>query len=233
MSGPAAIFREIHRLRRFSHELQEQINRGPLQEKMQQAKVARQEESYREAQEAIKRLKVEIHGKEVTLKTAHGQVAKYQKQLNEAESKKEYDALQHEINDARAACQRLEEEILDSIADSEEKTARLPELERAVHQAKDEYARFQAGIQERLSSLQMQLAEAQKQLHEQEAALPSNLHSHYERVVAAKGPDALSAVQGRTCSACYTEITAQQYNELLQQQFVLCKSCGRILYLPE
>src|SRR5690242_3069240 len=109
MPGPAVLFREIHRLRRFAHDLQEQIDRAPRQQKAQQAKVARQEELYRQAQDAIKHLKVDIHSKEVTLKTTHGQIAKYQKQLNEAESKKEYDALQHEINDARTACQRLEE----------------------------------------------------------------------------------------------------------------------------
>jgi predicted nucleic acid-binding Zn-ribbon protein len=43
----------------------------------------------------------------------------------------------------------------------------------------------------------------------------------------------MTAVEGQSCAACYTEITAQQYNELKQELFVLCKSCGRILYLPE
>jgi predicted nucleic acid-binding Zn-ribbon protein len=233
MSGPAVLFREIHRLRRFAHELQEQIDRLPRQQKAQQTKVARQEEILREAQDVLKHLKVEIHGKEGTLKSMHGQIAKHQKQLNEAGSKKEYDALQHEINDAKAACQRLEEEILTGIGDSEEKTAQLPELEKAVRQAKEEYAKFESGIQERLNGYQSQLAEARKQLQEREAELPANLRAQYERFVASKGPDALAAVQGRTCAACHTEITAQQANELQQELFVLCKACGRILYLPE
>src|SRR5579884_3805387 len=111
MPGPAVLFREIHRLRRFAHELQEQIDRLPRQQKIQQTKVARQEENLRQAQDTLKHLKVDIHSKEGTLKSTHGQIAKYQKQLNGAESKKEYDALQHEINDAKAACLRLEEEI--------------------------------------------------------------------------------------------------------------------------
>jgi predicted nucleic acid-binding Zn-ribbon protein len=233
MSGPAVLFREIHRLRRFAHELQEQIDRLPRQQKAQQTKVARQEEIYRQAQDAIKHLKVEIHGKEGTLKSAHGQIAKYQKQLNDVGSKKEYDALQHEINDAKATCARLEEEIFTGMTESEEKAAQLPELEKAVRQAKDEYAKFESGMQERLTSYQTQLTEACKQLQEQESALPANLRAQYERNVAAQGPDALSAVQGRTCAACYTGITAQQYNELQQELFVSCRSCGRILYLPE
>ncbi len=233
MSGPAVIFREIHRLRRFAHELQEQIDRLPRQQKAQQAKVARQEEILHQAQDALKHLKVDIHGKEGTLKSTHGQIAKHQKQLNEAGSKKEYDALQHEISDAKAVCQRLEDEILSGLADSEEKTAQLPELEKALRQAKEEYAQFESGIQERLTGYQTRLVETNKQLQEQEAALPDTLRAQYQRFAAARGPDALSAVQGRTCAACYTEITAQQSNELQQELFVLCKACGRILYLPE
>ena len=233
MSGPAILFREIHRLRRFAHELQEQIDRQPRQQKAQQAKVARQEEAYRQAQDAIKHLKVDVHSKEGTLKSTHTQIAKYQKQLNEAGAKKEYDALQHELNDAKATCQQLEEEILNGIAESEEKSAQLPELEQAVRQAKEEYAKFESGMTERLTNYRTQLAEANKQLQEQEAALPVSLRAQYERIVASKGPDALSSVQGQSCTACYTEITAQQYNELQQELFVPCRACGRILYLPE
>jgi predicted nucleic acid-binding Zn-ribbon protein len=33
--------------------------------------------------------------------------------------------------------------------------------------------------------------------------------------------------------ACYTEITAEQSNQLQREQLVHCKSCGRILYRPE
>lgn len=233
MSGPATLFREIHRLRRFAHDLQEQIDRLPRQQKAQQTKVARQEETLHQAQDALKHLKVDLHAKEGALKATHGQIAKYQKQLNEAESKKEYEALQHEINDAKTACGKLEEEILDALSSSEEKTAQLPDLEKAVQQAKEEQTQFLSAMQERLTSYQSQLGETQKQLHEREAVLPAGLRAQYERVIAAMGHEALASVQGRSCAACYTEITAQQHNELQQELFVLCKSCGRILYLPE
>jgi predicted nucleic acid-binding Zn-ribbon protein len=233
MAGPAVLFREIHRLRRFAHDLQEQIDRQPLQQKKQQAKVTRQEEILREAQDTIKHLKVDAHSKEVTLRTTHAQIAKHQKQLNEAGSKKEYDALQLELKDARATCDRLEEEILNDLAAGEDKTAELPELEKALRQAKDEYAKFEAGVQERLAGLQTQLAEAQGQLKDKEGEIPADIRTPYGRIVAAMGPDALSPLHGRTCAACYTEITAQQYNELQQELFVQCKSCGRIIYLPE
>jgi len=66
-----------------------------------------------------------------------------------------------------------------------------------------------------------------------EATLPDDVRPLYERLLAAKGEDALAGVEERNCMACYTAITAQNYHDLKHNQFVLCKSCGRILYLAE
>src|SRR5207237_417472 len=82
--GLGSSLREVHRLRRHVKNLQEEIDRAPRQEKAQQTKVARQEEILREAQEGIKKSKVAIHDKEVSLKTIHSQIAKHKKQLNES-----------------------------------------------------------------------------------------------------------------------------------------------------
>jgi predicted nucleic acid-binding Zn-ribbon protein len=233
MSGPAVIVRESHRLRRFIRDLQEQIDRAPRQQKIYQAKVVRQEELYRQEQDAIKRLKVDVHEKEVTFKTVHGHIAKYQGQLNAVGSKKEYDALQTEIAGGRAKCQQLEDEMLAALAESEERTARLPELDANVQKARTEAAEFERGAAERLAGLTAQRDEAHRRLAEVEASIPPDVRSVYNRVVNAKGADGMAAVQQRVCSACATEITAQNYNDLLLDNFVLCKSCGRILYLPE
>lgn len=233
MPGPTVTFREVHRLRRFAQDLQEQLDRLPRQLKAQQAKVTRQEELLREAQDTIKHLKVAVHEKEVSLRTAHNQIAKRKKQLDEVSSKKEMDALQSELTADRATCARLEDEILEGMTQAEEKTGQLPELEKAVQKAKEEYAQFEAGVGARQADLRAQLAQAQQQLAEVETGLPAEVRTQYNRVVGARGADALAAVRDRNCSACYTEITAQSYNELQQERCVVCKSCGRYLYLPE
>lgn len=233
MSGPSLIFREVHRLRRFTQELQEQLDRIPRQLKAQQGKVTRQEDLLREAQDALKHLKVTVHEKEVSLKTTHTQIAKRKKQLDEVASKKEMDALQSELAADRGTCQKLEDEILEAMTQSEEKTGQLPELEKAVREAKAEYAKFEAGVGARQADLRAQLAQAQQQLAEVESAVPGEVRPQYNRVVGARGADAFAAVRDRNCTACHSEITAQNYNELQQDRFLMCKSCGRILYRPE
>jgi uncharacterized protein len=233
MSGPGQSLREVHRLRRFAKSLQEEIDRAPRQLKGQQAKVARQEELHHEAEEEIKKLKVLIHEKEVSIKTKHTQIAKHQKQLNEATGKKEYDALQSEINADKRAILQLEEDILTAMAEVEEKTAKLPELDQAGRKANEDFAAFQKGSGERHVSLSEQLKKALSDLKDVEANLPDDIRPLYNRIIGSRGEDGLSLVSDRNCSACYTSITAQNMNELMSGMFVVCKSCGRILYLPE
>jgi uncharacterized protein len=172
------------------------------------------------------------HEKEGQLRATLQQIGKHERQLNEAGSKKEYDALKSEIAADKKKCQELEDEILGCMAEIEERTAQLPELEKAVQQAKGEYAEFEKGSQARIQSLTEQLDETLRAVKEIESTLPADVRPQYDRLVAARGEDAMAAVEHRTCMACYTEITAQSYNDLMLSQFVLCKSCGRVLYLP-
>jgi predicted nucleic acid-binding Zn-ribbon protein len=233
MPGPAVVIREVHRLRKLARDLQEQLDRGPRQLKIQHAKVAHRETLLREEQDAIKKLKVGTHEKEVSLKTAHNQIAKYQKQLSEAASKKEYDALQNEIAVAKAQTQQLEDDILATLTEGEERATKLPELEKGVRQAKDEAAAFEKGTAERTAGLNAQLAETQAKLKEVEAVVPADIRTQYNRIVTAMGADGFAVVRDRICASCHTALTVQLHTDLLQNQFVVCRSCGRILYPPE
>jgi uncharacterized protein len=233
MAGPATVLREIHRLRKDARNLQDEIERVPRMLKAQQAKIVRQEEALREAQEVLKRAKLTTHEKESELKSAQQLIAKHEKQLSEATSKKEYDALKVEIAADKKKSQVIEDKILESMVAAEDKSAQIPTAEKAVAQAKADYADHEKTSQVRVTELREQLAKVHTAIKEVESSLPPDVLPAYERLLAARGEDAMAAVQNRTCMACYTEITAQAFNDLMLSQFVLCKSCGRVLYLPE
>jgi predicted nucleic acid-binding Zn-ribbon protein len=127
----------------------------------------------------------------------------------------------------------LEDEILETMAALEEKTQQLPELEKAVRQARDESRKVDESLAARQGELRQRLAEAEKELQLLEARLPPELLPTYARLVNAHGADALAPVQGRSCAGCYTEITSQGFHDLRAERVVFCKSCGRLLYLPE
>src|SRR5581483_2809608 len=140
--------------------------------KLQQAKVTRQEEFLRETQDTVKRYKLASHDKELQLKTNLQQITKHEDQLNKAGSKKEYDALKAEIASDKRKSQELEDQILETMGQIEERTVQIPEAEKAVKQAKEEYAEFEKSIQGRRESLTQQLNEALRALADVEGTLP-------------------------------------------------------------
>lgn len=233
MPGPAAIFRELHRLRKHVRDLQTEIERGPRTLKLHQDKVANHEVTLKEYHESIKKLKVAILQKESQLKAKQQQIEKHERQRNEAREKKEYDALNVEIASDKKDVKKLEDEILADMEEVEARTAQIPEKEKEFQQAKRDIARALDDIQTRRQTLTDLLQQAHQQIEQVEVSLPEEVRVLYHRLVASMGADALSAVHGRTCTACYTDITAQNFNELRMEQFVACKSCGRILYLAE
>jgi uncharacterized protein len=231
MAGPALTLREIHRLRRHARELQDRIEQGPRQVKLQHAKAAKQEELLKEAQDAIKHLKVATHEKEVSVKTTQQLIKKYEKQLEEITNKKEYESLRSEIATAHKHVKALEEEILGVMQETEERVAKLPEADKAVKDARAEAAKYEAESKDRLERMTEEYRRTMQTLGEVEATLPEGpVREQYQRQVKARGEDCLSRVESNICTACYTAITAQQANDLSQANFVVCKNCGRILY---
>lgn len=233
--GPAATLRELHRLRRHAKNLEDEIERLPRMFKAQQTKVAQHEKVHKQTSDAITKLKLGIKDKEGKLKDTHLLMAKYEKQREAAASlgKKEYDALQIEIQHSKESAAKLENDIFGLMEEIDQLQVRLPEVEKTIAQAKKELAEWDKTVKERQGGLQVELEKARAQVKEVEPGLPEDIRQLYKRQVEGRGDDALSMVNGRTCVACYTEITAQMSNMLIQGLFVTCKSCGRILYLPE
>src|SRR5262249_10091208 len=160
-------------------------------------------------------------------KSQHQVIEKHQKQLNEVTSRKEYDALRVEIENDRKVCSKIEDAILDVMSEVETRAAQIPEYEKSVKKGKEDTARVISDVQTRRNEFTDRLNETLKSIREVEVALPEDVKALYDRLVAAKGDSAMASVQDRTCSACYTEITAQNQNDLLQERLVLCKNCGR------
>jgi len=233
MPGVAEFLREIHRLRRHAREMQQEIDRAPVVLRAHKAKKEKAEASAAEAHDAFKKLKVATHEKEVTLKTAIQQIAKYEKQLDEVTDMKQMEALRHQITAAKDKVSTLEDEILNALSEIDERNAKLPEQDKAAAAAKTDFAGFETEQKERIGRLADELKSALAGIAEVESKLPPDLKQHYSRMINAFGADAFAPADGGTCSFCHAQITSQQQIEVQAGEFVLCRSCGRGLYLAE
>jgi hypothetical protein len=225
------LLRELHRLQLLVRDLRGEVERAPRRLKVAQAKIDNHQKQLQEHHEAIKHLKVSIHQKEVSIKDNQAAIEKYQSQMKVITSKKEYDALRHEIDNQRRACRLIEDEILEVMEQLEKQTAEVPVLEKGVQAAKEDYRKCEAEISGRQGQLGQQLDEAEAALKVAEEQLSEDLRKTYTRLVAAFGADALCPLQGSSCSGCYTDATPQQQSDARAGRIVTCKSCGRLLYV--
>src|SRR5262249_24746335 len=148
-------------------------------------------------------------------------------------AQRDIEAKQHEIANTKALIAKQEDEVLEAMADVDERIAKLPEIEAAAAKAKADYATWEKEAVERLARLKEGAAEATKTLATEEAKISPGIRGQYDRLVKAHGADALAPVDGQSCTQCRVSITAQMYSDLQRgTEIIFCRSCGRALYLP-
>lgn len=233
MATVTATLRECHRLRKHLKNIQEEIDRGPRVLKAHQTRLSQEEQAHKDHHEAIKKLKLRQKDDEGTLKQTEGRLAKLEDQLTGIVNSKEYDAKQSEIRQAKEKRSALEDAILATMTELEEKTNQVPAVEKQWADAQAEFARSQEEAKERLVQLQQEQVAAREELARQEAALPPAVKPKYDYLVKNHGPDAMAAVRDKTCQGCRTVLTQQRMIDLQSGNFLQCPQCGKMLYLAE
>jgi uncharacterized protein len=152
--------------------------------------------------------------------------------LNQVKKNDEYKALQNQIAHDNAGKAKLEEEVLLDLDAIETQTADLAKLEADVKRFAVEVAALQEQITEQSAAHKTQLRELETAITEAETAIPEDSRDRYRRIVGRYGADALAACEDRACLGCYTAVTTQMLNDLINDvSLTFCPSCGRLLYL--
>ena len=234
MSEPVTIvLREIHRRRRHLRDLQEEINLGPRVMKIQEAQLEEQRKTHKQAYDIIKKLKIQQNDAEVTLQQTEMRLAKLNAELNTATSKKEFAGKQTEIDHANNKKEGLEDLILGTLTDIEERTADLPNVEERWANAQAEFEQFKVDAHDRLNRMQNDKQQTETEVAEWEAKIPDLNRPSYDRLIRNYGPDGLAAVKGKSCQHCRSSLTEQQRLEVGAGRFVICSNCARALYMAE
>jgi hypothetical protein len=233
MAVNAAALRELHRIHRQLSDLRERLDRGPKQVRARTAGVALVEEQSAKIHADLKAGRVAIDQKQLQLKAAEGKIADLKVKLNQANTNREYQALKDQIAADEMASSVLADEILEAMEKLDTMKAQIPESEGRVAKAKEELVKIQQQIRAEEDSLRADVKRLEKELADAETALPDDFRTLYQRVVKAKGEDAMAVVEGGSCGGCFQQLTSNMVNEINMGRVVLCKSCGRVLYLPE
>jgi uncharacterized protein len=233
MALTAVALRELHRIHQQLADLRERLDRGPKQVRARTAGVAQAEEQVAKVQAEVKASRVALDQKQLQLKSGEGKIIDLKVKLNQANTNREYQALRDQIAADEMANSVLADEILEAMEKVDLQKAQVPECEARVAKAKEELAKTQQQLRAEEDSLRSDIKRLEAQLLETEKNLPDDFRDMYLRVVKAKGPDSMAAIENSSCGGCFQQLTANVVNEINMGRVVMCKSCGRVLYLPE
>ncbi len=228
-----AVLRTLHRIHRQLADLREREGRGPKQVHAGEANIAHREADLARIRDEAKAMRIAVDQKQLQLKAGEQKIKDHKSKLNAAASNREYQILKEQIAADEMANSVLEDEILEALEKLDQFQPKLPEAEAGLaaarqkaQQVREEYERQQPTIQGDLQRLEAELKEC-------EASLPPLARDIYLRVVRQKGEDALAMVDGGFCGGCHTQIPLNVQAEIRLSHPSFCKTCGRMLYLPD
>lgn len=225
--------RTLHRIHRQLTDLRGRLDRGPKLIRAAELHVEHRQTQLTETQEEDKRIRMSADAKQLLLKTGEAKIDELKVKLNTANSNREYQALQDQIAAQKMTNSVLDDEILETWDRSETYQQTLAEAKDVLQKAneKDEKTRREVEQQEPL--IRGDIARLEAELKEQEPLLPDEILDYYARGIRQKGEDALASVEGQICSGCNTMVPLNICSDLLMGKPLFCRSCGRLLYIPE
>jgi uncharacterized protein len=237
MSTPAtaaiSILRTLHRIHRQLTDLRERLERGPRQIRAAEANIKHLEEALAAAKSATKDHRMAVDKKQLQLKTSEDKVADLRRKLNAAASNREYQTFKEQIAADEMTNSVLADEILEGLeaCDADQKQVAESDASLAAARKKTEQVRAEVAANE--PSLRADLARFEAELRETEAGLPGEIRDLYQRTVRQKGEDALAVVENQYCGGCNQQVPLNLCSQIIMGHPVACRTCGRLLYMPE
>jgi predicted nucleic acid-binding Zn-ribbon protein len=227
------ILRTLHRLHRQLTDLRDRKEQGPKRVRGAEANVAHREAELAKAQADLKKLRVSADQKQLQLKASEDKIKDLQRKLNTATSNREYQTLKDQIAADNMAGSVLSDEILEALEEVDQAQTKIKEMETALAVSRKKAETVRAEVQRQAPTLQGDIGRLEAELQQAESALPPTIRDVYQRVVRSRGEDALAMVENEFCGGCNQHVPVNVCAEILLGHPMFCRSCGRLLYVPE
>lgn len=232
-SNRIAVLRTLHRIHRQLTDLRERLARGPRQTRAAEVNVEVTEANLVKVKAESKAMRMAADQKQLQLKTGEEKVKDLRRKLNAAASNREYQLLLEQIAADEMANSVMADEILEAMERNDAFQMNVTDAETAVTAAKQRVEEVRAETAKTAPLLENDAKRLEEELRTTEAILPDDVREMYQRVVRQKGEDALAAVENQYCSGCNQQITLNLFSRVIMGDPVFCKTCGRLLYMPE
>ncbi|MFH1313199.1 MAG: C4-type zinc ribbon domain-containing protein [Candidatus Eisenbacteria bacterium] len=187
---------------------------------------ARVEEAKEQAIELAKKRK----GQEIELESIADSMGKFQSQLFQVKSNREYEALQHEIAGLKEKSSKIEDAILETLESSEQISKAIEAEQHALkadaERSMTEQAKLDGELKELTDAIKVKDDERERLV----ADLDKALLTRYERIRDNKNGLAVTSVENGACGGCFRRIPPQEMQNLKRDdRIITCEGCGRLI----
>ena len=156
---------------------------------------------------------------------------KFEGQLYQVKTNKEYSAVLSEIEEVKQEKARIEEEILGFMEQQERGAAEAKEAETHFRVRESQGRGEEAALSERLRNVEADVALVKSERAQIARDLPRAVLDDYDKILRHRGMAVVEVTKPNFCGGCHVTITPQRLQELRQQSALIhCESCGRYLY---
>jgi predicted nucleic acid-binding Zn-ribbon protein len=235
MSNVVEPLRKLQDMDATIHQLRKQIEEIPRELEAAKSALIEKESEHAAQLEKIKQMKVELSTKELDLQKFTDRAEDLsQKQLS-ASNNKEFAAFAAEIASAKADRSRVEDAILKDLEQIDTETEVAEGLQGEVAEEKGRLDGEQSSILQEVEQMKVDLDQLTGQRDSVTADVEADVLTMYERILRSKKDGkALAEASATNCLGCGAGLNPQNLNLLLLgKELVICRSCSRILFLPD
>ncbi|WP_165069709.1 zinc ribbon domain-containing protein [Paludisphaera rhizosphaerae] len=234
MTATADALRDLHTLHQRAKAIRDRLQSGPKTLAVRNAALAARNTDLEKVRKTLQDAQLAVKKNEHAVQAAQSKIDDLKVKLNLVKKNDEYKVLQNQIAHDKTAMGKYEDEVLQGFEVVEQKKAELAKAEAEVKAFADEVAALKKTIDDQAVAQKTQLTELETGIVTAEDSIPADQREQYRRVVRQLGADALAPVEAGACLGCYTAVTTQMLNELINRDtLTFCKSCGRLLYMAD
>jgi len=227
------ILRRLHGLHQQMDQLRGRLMKGPRLAQAHQEQIRQAENNLDQAKKAYNDTRLASHRKQLEYEQKLADIQRRKGRLLECDDNREYQLLKDQIAADEMAASVLADEAIELMTRVEEMAVKVQEAEAALAAAKDAAAKWQAEFEKQEPVIRQEIAQVEQELKHLETLLAGDVRELYQRALRNKGSSALAPLRGEFCGGCNQHVPLQMRSQLLLGNAIWCRSCGRLLYLPE
>jgi hypothetical protein len=225
---------ELQRLDTHIFKLENELENIPEEIKALDDDFKNETATLKALEDGVKAFQLKRKEKEGDLESKEGTIKKYQSQLYQVKTNKEYSALQEEIGRVRADNSLIEEVIIKILDDIDVENNKVAKEKEIVKQKESGLASKKKKLSDEADRVKKELGALKAGRADLAAKVEKIVLSKYEKALKNRDGLAVVPVLNESCQGCFRVMPPQVINEIkMMKELIFCENCTRILYVEE